>query len=384
MAIQRRQFLKIIGSSSVVLAAGVGGFAATREPKRALQPWLQAGNGYQDARMRALSFAILAPNPHNRQPWMVDLSKEGVVTLYCDPERRLPETDPYDRQILIGLGCFLELLNQAAAADGKQLQISLFPQGVAAESERLDHRPIAEIVFLSEQAASYDRLFDQALKRRSSKEPFDMAKAVADNSLARIAGAARDTVAVEYTNNTEHVGLLQSLTWQAYQRECGTPRTFKESVDLMRIGKAEIEQKPDGIDIGGFAMESLQKLGMLSRHQLMDFQSVAYKEGMKSYHELLHATPAYIWLSTSDNSRERQIEAGRSYLRLNQKATELGLAMHPVSQALQEYPEVSSFYQQLHESLGISAPGRVQMLARVGFCQAVSPSPRWPLISRVV
>ena len=45
------------------MAAGGGTFALTRTPSAALAPWQEAGSGYQDPRMRALSYAILAPNP---------------------------------------------------------------------------------------------------------------------------------------------------------------------------------------------------------------------------------------------------------------------------------------------------------------------------------
>ena len=67
----RRDFLTIMGSSAIVLAAGSGSACASGEqPRSALVPWdLAGGPDYADLRMKALSYAILAPNPHNRQPW---------------------------------------------------------------------------------------------------------------------------------------------------------------------------------------------------------------------------------------------------------------------------------------------------------------------------
>ena len=50
---------------------------------------IAAAGGYSDLRKRALSYAILAPNPHNRQPWPVDLSEKYTVVLYRDIERDL-------------------------------------------------------------------------------------------------------------------------------------------------------------------------------------------------------------------------------------------------------------------------------------------------------
>eukprot|EP01031_Cornospumella_fuschlensis_P021307 gene21307-26110_t len=105
---KRRQFLAVLGGG-VVLAAVVAStaFLLTRRPDRALAPWTVAGMPDQEPRRRALSYAILAPNPHNRQPWLVDLGVKDQVTLYVDTTRLLPETDPHNRQITIGLGCFI-------------------------------------------------------------------------------------------------------------------------------------------------------------------------------------------------------------------------------------------------------------------------------------
>ena len=74
----RRGFIRIVGSSAVVLAAGGTWFTMTREPKEALAPWALAGQGYEDPRLFALSYGILAPNPHNRQ---IIATKSGKPTV---------------------------------------------------------------------------------------------------------------------------------------------------------------------------------------------------------------------------------------------------------------------------------------------------------------
>lgn len=60
--------------------------------------------------------AVAAPNPHNLQPWLVDLRGPKDITLLTGRERVLPETDPFGRQILIGHGAFLKLLVVALAS----------------------------------------------------------------------------------------------------------------------------------------------------------------------------------------------------------------------------------------------------------------------------
>ncbi len=90
MSISRRRMLAVIGGGTIFAASGgAGAFLSTRTPRRALAPWSAAG-GYEDPRRNALSFALLAPNPHNRQPWLVDLATPDVIDLYRDDNKDLP------------------------------------------------------------------------------------------------------------------------------------------------------------------------------------------------------------------------------------------------------------------------------------------------------
>lgn len=102
----RRDVLKLIGGGAVVAAtAPLSGCSGVGVSQAARGPWRNAGQ-YDDPRKRALSYALLAPNPHNRQPWLVRLEGADALTLQVDPARRLPATDPFDRQIVIGCGAF--------------------------------------------------------------------------------------------------------------------------------------------------------------------------------------------------------------------------------------------------------------------------------------
>lgn len=376
MAVSRRKVLALVGGGMVVAAAR---FAATRTPERALAPWEGAGAPYEPRR-RALSFALLAPSPHNRQPWLADLSQPDAVILYADPERRLPVTDPFDRQITIGLGCFIELMAMAAAQGGHAVDVALFPDG--ADETQLDARPIAVARFRSG-AAQPDPLFSQTLARRSAKVPFALDRAVAPETLAALAAAATGAVRVEATAEPARVARLRALTWDAWQAEALAPAAFGESVALMRLGRAEIEANPDGIDIGGPMLEAMMLSGLLTREAMATPGTTAYETGWDMYREMLAATPAYVWLTTGGNSRVDQIAAGRAWLRINLAAIALGVGLHPVSQCLQEYAEMAPHFAAAHATL--ARPGEtVQMLGRVGYAAPQPPTPRWPLETRLM
>ncbi|MEM7634863.1 MAG: twin-arginine translocation pathway signal protein [Pseudomonadota bacterium] len=365
MKISRRNAISLIGGGAVLAAtAATAGFVTTRTPNSALKPWKTAGS-YSEPRKFALSYAILAPNPHNRQPWIVDLREDGKVILLRDEQRDLPMTDPHNRQIVIGLGCFLELMKIAAAQRGFAVDHDLFPQG--------ESGPVSVSTFRA--GAQPDPLFAEVMKRRSCKEAFE------DRPVP--AGLANDLADfATIIDQPEPVAALRKLTWDAWMVEAMTPHTMRESVDLMRFGKAEINANPDGIDLGGPFLEALMLAGQLTREDQLNPSSNGFRQGVEIYRDMLAATPAYAVVTSAANTRADQIDAGRRWLRLNLMTTRLGLALHPVSQALQEYPEMAAHYKSAHDML--AQPGHtVQMLGRLGFGPQVQETPRWPLETRI-
>lgn len=362
-------------ASLVALVAASPALAFDRDTPAALRPWVAPGALVADPRLAALEWAVLVPNPHNRQPWLVQLEGDAAVTLACDLERRLPQTDPFDRQITIGLGCFVEMFVLAAGAAGYGVEVVPFPDGAPAESARLDARPVARLTLIPGQG-TLDPLFAQAPFRRTNKAPYDDRRPAAEHLAAVLAAPRKTGVAV--TTAPDEVAAITGIALRAGEVEFATPRTLRESIDLMRIGQSEIDASPDGIDLSGPVIEDLYARGILTREAMMDQGSPAYRQGAALYAEPLANTSAWIHQTTDGNTRADQIAAGRDWLRINLAATAVGLDVHPYSQAAQEYPEVAPMAAELDALLGVAAPRRLQMLARIGYGPDGPPSPRWP------
>ena len=371
----RRGILKLVGGGIVVAAAAGGGWYAMNGPSNeAREAWRQAGTP-TEYRHRFLSYALLAPNPHNRQPWLVRLDGEDGLTLFCDLERRLPETDPFDRQITLGCGAFLELLSIAAAQEGYRTDLTPFPDGVSLP--RLDERPIASVRFVAE-ATKPDPAFAFVAERRTNRNTYE-AREVPDDLLKQLeaAGTLRGVTA-RTTGEGELSAKLRDISWRGHEMESITQRTMKESADLMRIGRDEVNQWRDGLVLEGQMIEFARLTGMVTRDALLDVKSDAFKMGMEQYREKAASARAFAWLITADLGGElarlMQLDAGRAYARLTLKATQLGLAVHPWSQTLQEYPEMQLLYREVHDLIGEG--GRLQMFVRVGYADAVIAAPR--------
>ena len=206
----RRNFLKLAGSAGVIVAAGGVGFAATRTPTAALKPWQEAESLYSDPMRRALSYAILAPNPHNRQPWIVELKGDAEAVLSCDLGRLLPVTDPFSRQIVIGLGCFLELFSIAAAQDGLRADIRYFSDGQP--GDQLGSHPVAHLSLHKGQGLPADPLFAYVLERHTNRDPYDTERTISDGVLEHLHHVAADNVRVGTVNGGEKLNDLRVLT----------------------------------------------------------------------------------------------------------------------------------------------------------------------------
>jgi len=380
---QRRHFMRLAGGGLVLAAtaAPLAGCSVAGVPASAVAAWAgpPAGTGLRQA---LLSYALLAPNPHNLQPWLADLGTPGEITLRLDPQRQLPATDPFGRQLLMGAGAFLELLVMAAAERGQRAELALFPDGEPAE--RLDPRPVARVRLQADAAVPRDPLFAQVLARRTDRRAYDPARPVTAaeaQALQAAVGALPLRFGLTGAADGARLAALRTLVREAWRLELSTEAPMMESMRLLRVGSAEIDAHRDGITIDSPLLVALDRLGLFDRSRFPAADSATIQAQLRDFDAITASTPAYLWLVSEGNRRAQQVAAGRAYVRLNLAATAAGLALHPNEQALQEYPAVAGPYQAVHALLDAPAPRfTVQMLARVGHLPAGSaaapPAPR--------
>ncbi|MEL6446523.1 MAG: twin-arginine translocation pathway signal protein [Pseudomonadota bacterium] len=380
--VSRRAVLTTGTASAVLLGLGGAWWVSTGPAQRAREPWRAAEAGFGDPRLDILAYAILAPNAHNMQPWQIALDDASGFTLFCNPERLLPETDPPGRQLTISFGCFLELCRMAAAESGLRADVDLFPEGEP--QPMLDARPIARVSLVPDASVTPDPLFEGVLTRRTNRVPFDTERSVAEEDLAAITAVGVPGVALAGTAERSRVDLLRQLAVDAWSVEWSTDATRRESIEVMHIGKSEVEAAPYGVSVDDRFTSTMGLFGVVTPESLDDPESVAFRESYAYYEQACASATAFVWSTTSRNSRHHQIAAGRAWVRAQLIANARGIAFHPLSQALQEFPEMAQNYRRAHDLLAREDGDTVQMLARVGYAPKVGPSPRHPLESRII
>jgi nitroreductase len=376
MGLSRRAFVRILGGTAVFAAAtGMGLSQCDRMPAVAVEGWNGPASSETEPRRRALSYALLAPNPHNRQSWIADLRTPGEIALYVDTTRMLPMTDPFGRQVLIGCGCFLETLVLAAGAEGWAAETTLLPDGF--DETDAGAKAFARVRLSSVPKADPDGLAAAILQRRSAKVTYAAGQALDAGHESGLRAVHRDAdVALTITSDAGMVAALRTIALEAFRIEVDTDRTYRESVELMRIGAEEIARHRDGLELHGPFYWWLKQFGLLSVEEQMRRGSTARETARTFLDADAASTSTFAWIATAGNGREAQLRAGRAYVRLNLACTQLGVAMAPWSQVLQEYPEMAATQSGFLKTVGAAPNATVQMFFRLGYAAAPEPTPR--------
>jgi hypothetical protein len=383
---RRRAWMRLVGGGFV--ATAIGSLVATGSssyPDKVLKLW-GGPSRTLDLRRWALSLAMLAPSPHNQQPWIADLRDANAITLFVDRSRLLPMTDPLFRQIMIAQGAFIETLTIALRQRGARPTVELFPQGEFRQ-HILDDRPLALLRWSpTADTPANDPLFQQILHRRTSKIAYDITRPVTTETLASLNACLVDPE-VHYgaTVNPALIDVLRTLCLESARVEVSTPRTVMESLRLTRIGPIEIASHPDGISVNEPIPRIIEAIGAVDRSNPPSVDSAVFRQTMSRFETYSSTAMGFVWLSTLTEQnaargelRRAEVAAGRAYMRLQLKATELGLQMHPMSQALQEFEEMKPYYDRLHLLLlgRPSTEETVQMLCRIGYGKDSQHAPR--------
>jgi len=371
---RRRDFLVGVGAALAVPGVGCAGGTSL-----ALKPWSGPAAGERDVRVRALSYAVLAPNAHNTQPWSIALSGTDELALYVDRSRLLPATDPPFRQAHVSQGTFLELLVMALGEFGYGADVRLFPDGEYSNTE-VEGRPVARVC-ITPSTAARDPLFSRIVTRRSNKQPYDLTRPPTAAQLAAIRasiGGAEPTLAIlEAPATRAH---LSRLCTEAMALEVKDRARNVETAKWFRFSDGEINAKRDGFGLAHNGVTGFRKwyaeTFLLDRDSAADPAGSFASSAVDMSRDQAESAPAFGVLSTRENTRRVQVLAGRAYARIALAVEAQGLSMHPMSQALEEYRDMAPVKTRLEREVALAPGGTVQMFFRLGYAEPAAHTPR--------
>ena len=346
----RRQFPA--GAVAAALAAGSCGRGLTRNELADPAAGPPAVEGLDPDEAALLYYASLAPSGHNAQPWRVRVIKQFHWSVESDLGRALPATDPANREMTLGLGAFLENLSAAAGSLGYEAEIGE-AQGTPGNGVSVDVRVV------------------EASPSGVPLETISLRRVVKTGQLGR--PFSRDTVTgladklegyyYYFPRETAQGGFIAEVALEAFRRQMNDAATRSELSEWIRFDDDEARAQRDGLtpesmEVGGFAGWYFRHF--IGREDVAGGDSFAQR-GIDLAAGQISQGAGWIILAGAGDTAQTLIEAGRRFERLFLGARQRGVAVHPMSQAL----EISTWRDMLAVELGLD--GTPQFVLRTGY-----------------
>jgi hypothetical protein len=337
---QRRSFLQGAG---VVIVAVVGGgvwraydqgvFSTGQGP--AYQPWKDWRNNSEKGALALVRAAILAASPHNTQPWLFKVSSSSIE-LYIDTKRNVGALDPYLREEHIGMGCALENLTLAAAANGYATTVTLLPGKLGP----IPAEPRPELlvrVDLTSGKREETELYEAIPQRHTNRSPYDSQKPIPSQfveTLNRLASEEPDIRIFLFTADADRKKIVE-ISSAANAALYSDPDVERGSNKWIRINWSEVQKFRDGLSIDAFGLPPIAT-GVAKMMPLWMLKWIGSRSAKNGYSDLMLSAPLIGVIAVHDRyDREHCLRAGRIWQRAHLLATARGLAGRPCNESVE-------------------------------------------------
>ncbi len=302
-------------------------------------------DGVDQETSEILYLGSLAPNSHNSQPWKVTLhERSGIVDIQLDDARPLLASDPDRRESYITLGCYIQTLQEAFEAYGRNADVEVHADGSATltfEKWRTGGIDTAKVSILKKRHTD---------KRIFSKEPIHC---------ECLQGLGESTIC--YPESTEGYRAIADATLSAVAMQADDLAFREELAQWMRYSDDEVRETGDGITAEMLGLGRIMKvLYYLTTNRESAEGDAFARQGIETAENQVRNCGAFLAITGGD-SPEELIDVGRETIRVWLACTRLNISVQPMSAAL----EVNETRAQLESELGRDLP--VQMILRIGY-----------------
>jgi hypothetical protein len=331
MHISRRHFIKqsIVLGTAAMGAAGFLGACTSRVTRQSIpqtDPTTQAAGNLTPEHAAILYHASLAPSGHNTQPWKVRVVQPGEWIVEADPERRLPHVDPQNREVMLSLGAFTENLVLAAGA-----------MGFRADAEIVANHPFSIEVVRIHLHKDAPRAYPlQRLKTRMTVKHGYLPQEIDKSDIEALA-APFDGRLFYFPNGTPHAecireGAIEHFRTQTYRKEAQS-----ETAQWLRLSNRQAKQHRDGLTVRGMEIRGMAGWYVGNFAKPEDFLNPPYlKQSVDHTARLARQGGGWLVITSRGDSVADQVETGRKFERMALVARERMIALHPMTQFLEE------------------------------------------------
>ncbi|GHO65423.1 Tat pathway signal protein [Ktedonobacter sp. SOSP1-52] len=312
----------LVVGGGVWRAADQGVFSTGEGP--AYEPW-DDWRTPTSGPLNLVRAAILAANPHNSQPWLFHVTPTQI-DLFSDLRRNLGTVDPFLIEMHIGLGCALENLVLAAAANGYTTRVSLSPD---ASDETLVAR-----IGLTPGSVPVSTLYHMIPLRHTNRYPYDTGHPVSLVTLDALSalGDDPDVRVFWFASALERTPVGNMLVEAAHAFVADKAQDGVDTGTWWRATWQDIQQHRDGITLDAAGLPDLTRvLGKMLPSVSVEQQDSSF---LQNTAEQAKTAGAFGLLAIRNRQdRTQQVRAGQFWEHMHLWATKEGLAMQPLNQA---------------------------------------------------
>ena len=274
-----------------------------------------------------LSLASLAPSGHNTQPWFVQYLESYHWIIGNDRSKWLPAVDPTQRETILSIGAFIQNLEYAASSFGYVCHWNLL--ATTNQSEQV---------------------MEVKLIKQESKDAFDIAKiksrrTVRSNFLSDL--LKKEDLEYLVNSKSEFIHYLPATgkesqfineqTIEANRLQSYRDPAQQELADWIRFSSRDAEKNRDGLTTAGMEIEGVSGWVVRNFYGKDNVMRGDFREkGIDNIKKEVSASAGWILITSKDNSVATLLETGRRMQRLFLKVRDKSIAIHPMTQILEE------------------------------------------------
>ena len=302
-----------------------------------------------------LNLASLAPSGHNTQPWFVKYLESYHWIIGNDKSRWLPAVDPTQRETILSIGAFLQNLEYAANHLGYSCEFNVIAN--------INQDENVVQVRLSKLGSIHP--FDiQKIKNRRTVRANYLGEILKNEDLDYLIKEESKSI-FYFPNTSEEHKYLNEQTIEANKIQSYRDDAQGELANWIRFSSKDVSKYQDGLTVASMEIEGISAWVLRNFYDKTKVMTKDFREQSieKVIKEVSSSSAGWLVISSKDNSVNTLLETGKKLQRLWLKVRDKSIAIHPMTQIIEE----TSTHKSLNASLGITEP--IQFLLRVGYLE---------------
>ena len=276
----------------------------------------------------------------------------GLKTKRNDKSKWLPAVDPTQRETILSIGTFLQNLEYAANNLGYQCQFKLL-----AASNQDEHIMDVKLI----KSSSVEKYDIQKIKERRTVRSNYLNDVIKNEDVVYLLND--ETKFLHYIPNTsKEYHWLNEQTIEANKIQSYRDNAQKELSKWIRFSSKDAEQYSDGLTTASMEIKGIPAFILRNFYGKENVMKKDFREtNIDNVKKQVAQSAGWILITSNDNSLASLLETGKRMQRLFLKVRERNIAIHPMTQILEE----TVTNKMLNSSIGIINP--IQFILRIGY-----------------